>query len=281
MNPQTIERSQVAKLLPERPKDSHKGMYGCVLVIGGAPGMAGAAILASRAALKLGAGIVYTMLLDGNAPSFDFMQPELMLHRAGEKLPSATTVLAGCGMGRDAAAQRLLLKALRTDASLVLDADALNLIATHDELRKILVARSRPCVMTPHPAEAARLLGCTTEEVQKDRIASALKLARDFRCTAVLKGSGSLCALRDGSLYVNRTGNPSMSAPGMGDTLSGMIAAFIAQGLSVDDALLLAVHLHGAAGDELARQNAVGMTASELTDKARALLNLWISGRTA
>ena len=281
MNPQVIERSHVARLLPKRPQESHKGMYGSVLVIGGASGMAGAAILASRAALKMGAGIVHAMLMDENAPSFDFMQPELMLHRTEEKFPAATTVLAGCGMGKSAVATRLLLRALRADADLVLDADALNLIAIHDELRGILVARRRPSLLTPHPAEAARLLGCTTEKVQNDRIASVLKLAEDYRCLAVLKGSGSLCAMPDGRLFINRTGNPGMSAPGMGDVLSGMISGLIAQGLRMDEALLLAVHLHGAAGDELARNTAIGMTAGELADKARELLNLWISERTS
>ena len=281
MNPQTIEQSDVAKLLPKRPEDSHKGRYGSVLVIGGASGMAGAAILASRAALKIGAGIVHAMLLDENAPSLDFMQPELMLHRARDEFPSSTTMLAGCGMGKETIAQRLLLKALRSDASLVLDADALNLIAIHEELRKILIARRRPTVLTPHPAEAARLLGCTTEEVQNDRCSSAQKLAETFGCSAVLKGWGSLCVLRDGRLYINKTGNPGMSAPGMGDTLSGLIAGLIAQRLNMEDALLLAVHLHGAAGDELAKKNAVGMTAGELADKARELLNHWISERIA
>ena len=243
--------------------------------------MAGAAILASRAALKIGAGIVHAMLLAENAPPLDFMQPELMLHRAQDEFPSATIVLAGCGMGKEAVAQKLLVKALRSNASLVLDADALNLIAIHEELRKILIARRRPTLLTPHPAEAARLLGCSAEEVQRDRSTSAMKLTETFGCSAVLKGWGSLCALRDGRLYINKTGNPGMSAPGMGDTLAGMIAGLIAQGLSMDDALLLAVHLHGAAGDELAKNNAVGMTAGELTDKARELLNLWVSGRTA
>lgn len=274
MNPHTIEQSRIAKL-PQRPRDSHKGMYGTVLVIGGASGMAGAALLAARAALKLGAGAVHAVLLAENAPALDFMQPELMLHDAHSTLPHATAILAGCGMGLDATAQKLLVKALHSNAALVLDADALNLISMHGELRRLLVARKEPSALTPHPAEAARLLGCTTENVQQDRIASVQQLARTFGCSVVLKGADSLCATRDMRLFVNKTGNPGMSAPGMGDVLAGMIAAFIAQGLRIDDALLLAVHLHGAAGDELARQHAVGMTATELTDQARLLLNKW------
>lgn len=277
MNPQVIEQSQVAKLLPIRPKDSHKGMFGTVVVIGGAAGMTGAALLASRSALKLGAGCVHAVLLADNAPVVDLLQTELMLHGAHSALPHATVLLAGCGMGTDTLAYKLLVKVLRHKAALVLDADALNLISMHSELRRLLIARKLPAVLTPHPAEAARLLCCGTAKVQKDRIASVQQLARMFNCSVVLKGANSLCATHDQKLYVNHTGNPGMSAPGMGDVLAGMIAAFIAQGLNTDDALLLAVHLHGAAGDELAKQCTVGMTASELTDQARLLLNKWQS----
>ncbi len=277
MKPQVIEQRLVARLLPKRPCDSHKGMFGTVVVIGGASGMTGAALLASRAALKLGAGCVHAVLLADNAPCVDFIQPELMLHNAASTLPHATVLLTGCGMGTNALAQKLLVKALHHKASLVLDADALNLISMHSELRRLLIARKIPAVLTPHPAEAARLLSCTTAQVQKDRIGSVQQLAEMFNCSVVLKGANSLCATHDKKLYVNHTGNPGMSAPGMGDVLAGMIVAFIAQGLNIDNALLLAVHLHGVAGDELAKQCAIGMTATELTDQARLLLNTWQS----
>jgi len=263
--------------LPKRPKDSHKGLFGTVAVIGGAEGMTGAALLAARAALKLGAGCVHACLLVDNAPAMDFIQPELMLHNAQAALPRATVLVVGCGMGSDATAQKLLIEALHHKAVLVVDADALNLVATHACLRQLLIARQTPTVLTPHPGEAARLLGCSTTKVQADRIGSIQQLAKIFACSVVLKGADSLCATRDGRLFVNHTGNPGMSAPGMGDVLAGMIAALIAQGLNVDDALLLAVHLHGAAGDELAKQTAVGMTATEVTEKARWLLNKWHS----
>ena len=114
------------------------------------------------------------------------------------------------------------------------------------------IRRKAPTVFTPHPGEAAHLLACSTEEVQKDRAAAVRELARRLGGSVVLKGAGSLCVTRDGKLHINQTGNPGMSSAGMGDVLSGMIAAFIAQGLSADEALLLGVHLHGAAGDELA-----------------------------
>ncbi len=276
--PKPIDRSQVAKLLPRRPRDSHKGQFGTVAVIGGASGMVGAPLMAARAALKLGAGCVHVGLLADNAPCVDLLQPELMLHGASAALalPGVDVLAIGCGLGRDMAAQKLLYDALQSKAAIVLDADALNILAQRPDLRGVMLAREAACVLTPHPGEAARLLGCEIDEVQADRVAAVQQLAEKFAATVVLKGADSLCATSDGKLYVNKTGNPGMSAAGMGDVLTGMIAAFIAQGMSADDALLLAVHLHGAAGDELAKQVAtIGMSATEVTEWARRLLNQW------
>lgn len=293
-----LTKKQVIAKFPKRPRDSHKGMFGTVAVIGGASGMVGAALLAARAALKMGAGCVHVGLLAEDAPSVDVMQPELMLHRAADLLGPQPThpppnlplergganvknnfdVLAiGCGIGREPVAQKLLYAALRSDAALVLDADALNILAQRPDLRDDLRKRKAATVLTPHPGEAARLLGCETGEIQSDRVAAVQQLAQKFACSVVLKGADSLCATRDGRLYINHTGNPGMSAAGMGDALAGMIAALIAQGMSADDALLLAVHLHGAAGDALAEQQAsIGMTATEVTEWARWLLNQWL-----
>jgi hydroxyethylthiazole kinase-like uncharacterized protein yjeF len=276
MTPETILQHQVAKLLPMRPKDSHKGMYGKVAVIGGAKGMTGAALLAARAALKMGSGAVHALMLSDIA--VDFAQPELMLHDAHQSesiVKDSDVLVAGCGMGVERAAQNLLAKALHHKAPLVLDADALNAIAMHSELQSLLSARKHPTILTPHPGEAARLLRCSASEIQSDRISAVQDLARKYRCSVALKGADTLCATGDGKIHLNNTGNPGMSAPGMGDVLSGMIASFIGQHLDIDDALLLAVHLHGAAGDELAKQHAVGMTATELIDQARMLLNRW------
>lgn len=290
-----LSRHQVASLLAKRPHDSHKGMFGTVTVIGGASGMVGAALLAARAALKLGAGCVHVGLLAEDAPMIDFMQPELMLHKASEiphplhrhphpnngeganmrNLFNSGVLALGCGMGRSRTAQQILHDALSNPATLILDADALNLIAQYVGLRRLLTLRAAPTLLTPHPGEAARLLSCSTAEIQADRRAAVTKLAGIFACAVVLKGADSLCITRGGRLFMNPTGNPGMSAPGMGDVLAGMIAAFSAQGLSADDALLLAVYLHGAAGDELAKHTAIGMTASELTEQARQLLSQW------
>lgn len=276
IRPTPISRKQVATFLKPRPWDSHKGLFGTVTVIGGADGMVGAALLAGRAALKLGAGCVQVGLLAENAPTVDLNVPELMLHRADEALKSGKpdVLVIGCGLGQSPAAQKLLYDALLLDVPLVLDADALNLIALRPDLRGMLHTRKAAAVFTPHPGEAAHLLGCSTEEIQHDRARSALSLVQKLGGSVVLKGAGSLCATRDGKLYLNQSGNPGMSAAGMGDVLAGMIAAFIAQSIAPDNALLLAVHLHGAAGDELAKQQAaLGMQATEVTEWARWLLN--------
>jgi len=292
-----ISQKQVTAFLKPRPRDSHKGQFGTVAIIGGAAGMVGAPLLAARAALKMGAGAVHVGLLASNAPAVDMLQPELMLHNATDLLRSRPlpnplpqageganvkhafhSVLAiGCGMGRDLAAHKLLHDALKLEAALVLDADALNILALRPDLCTLLITRKAASVITPHPGEAARLLGRSTEEVQAARPEAAQELAKRLRCAVVLKGADSLCVTRDGAIHVNKTGNPGMSGPGMGDVLTGMIAAFIAQGLDEDQALLLAVHLHGAAGDALAQQLAtIGMSATEVTEWARWLLNQWL-----
>lgn len=277
-SPPALTRNKVIANFPKRPRDSHKGMFGTVTVIGGASGMVGAALLAGRAALKLGTGCVHVGLLAQNAPCVDPVQPELMLHSAADLLQRRDpgVVAIGCGMGVTSPAYALLYQALQLGCPLVLDADALNLLARHADLRDDLRKRKGAAVLTPHPGEAAHLLACGTREIQADRAAAVRQLAQQFGCSVVLKGAHSLCATRDGKLFVNRTGNPGMGSPGMGDALTGMIAAFIAQGLGADNALLLAVHLHGAAGDELAQQGIVlGMTASEVIEWARWLLNRW------
>ncbi len=293
----TLTQKQVAAFLKPRPADSHKGLFGTVTVIGGANGMAGAALLAGRAALKMGAGSVHVGLLADNAPSVDVNVPELMMHSAADALkqlphpapllkektspPSpaegkaeGNVLVIGCGLGQSLAAQKLLYDAIQLDMPLVLDADALNLIALRPDLRSMLHARKAASIFTPHPGEAARLLACSVEEVQKDRARAALSLVTKLGGSVVLKGAHSVCASPNGKLHLNPTGNAGMSSAGMGDVLSGMLGAFIAQGLNADEAMLLAVYLHGAAGDALAKQNAtLGMSATEVTEWARFLLN--------
>ena len=217
MKASTLNLKQLSKRIPRRPRDSHKGMFGTVVVIGGQSGMVGAALLASRAALQLGAGRVHAVLLAEDAPSVDLLQPELMLHKAAELLhqPShvagtagkdffAANVLAlGCGMGTGLNAQKLLHNAIQSEAALVLDADALNILAMRPDLRTLLGARSAPTLLTPHPGEAARMLGCDINVIQQNRLEKADELRSRYHSSVVLKGAGSVCATSDGKLYVN------------------------------------------------------------------------------
>jgi len=268
-------------LLPApRCANSHKGSFGNVAILGGSTGMAGAALLAGRAALHLGAGRVYAGLLAENAPPVDFSQPELMLRPPSElfAVKPLNCLIAGPGLGQSVQARSWLGMALDSDCALVLDADALNLIAQHPDLTENLSQRKAATILTPHPAEAARLLNTDSAAVQNNRMNAALQIAQHFNCYVVLKGAGSICCLPDGKRYLNTSGNPALSTAGTGDVLAGIIGALIAQGLSPDRALLLAVYLHGAAADRWVHQNRgmLGMTALEVIPAARSLLNSWI-----
>ena len=262
--------------LPARRANSHKGDYGSVGILGGAPGMVGAALLAGRAALQLGAGRIYLGLLAADGPGYDPAQPELMLRPAHEilRLEHLNCLAIGPGLGQSPEAHRLVTATLQSKEPVVLDADALNLLAADAGLQQLISQRSAPTVLTPHPAEAARLLACSTAEIQTDRIAAAGEIAARYKSAVVLKGAGSVCAMPDGKWFINTSGNPGMASAGMGDVLSGLIAALLAQGADARTALLAGVHLHGAAGDALAAGHGqIGMTASECITAARKLFN--------
>jgi len=263
-------------LIP-RSRNSHKGSYGSLAVIGGAAGMTGAALLAARAGLKLGAGRVFVGLLQ--AIAVDPLQPELMPRSADDALAQATTVVVGPGLGDSDAAVELLRRVAGADFSLLLDADALNLLAAHPVLAARVARRSQATLITPHPAEAARLLSLTTEAVQADRVGAALELAQRFKAHVALKGCGTVIAHPDGRWRINTTGNPGLASGGSGDVLSGMAGALLAQGWPAAAALSAAVHLHGAAADALAASGAgpIGIAAGELIPIARTLLNGWIA----
>ena len=267
----------LASALPHRRRNSHKGDYGSVGIIGGDRGMVGAALLAARAALKLGSGRVYAGLLAQHAPKVDPLQPELMLRTADEVLkhPHLSCLAVGPGLGQMPDAAFYLGVALESSLPLVLDADALNLIAMDTRLSAQLETREAPTLLTPHPAEAARLLHASTPEIQADRVTAATRLATTFKCLVVLKGAGSVCALPDGKWHINTSGNPGMASAGQGDVLTGMIAALLAQGVAPTNALLTAVYLHGAAATRAVALGAgpVGLTASETIEAARELLN--------
>lgn len=238
-----------APLVAPRLHASHKGTYGDVAVIGGAPGMAGAALLAARAALHHGAGRVFAGLLDPAAAALDPEQPDLMLRRWESLDLAQMTVACGCGGGdsvRSALPRTLAARAL------VLDADALNAIAADPQLQALLSARGRrgaPTVLTPHPLEAARLLGSDTASVQADRLGAARQLAQRFGSVVVLKGSGTVIAPAAGALRINPTGNARLAIAGTGDVLAGMVAARLGAGEDALEAATAAVYLHGQAAD--------------------------------
>ncbi|HWI15419.1 MAG TPA: NAD(P)H-hydrate dehydratase [Burkholderiales bacterium] len=263
--------------LPARSLNTHKGTYGSVGILGGAHGMVGAALLAGRAALKLGTGRVYAGLLADDGPAVDYAQPELMLRSAKEllALEQLDCIAAGPGLSQSAAAATALKKVLSRSAPLVLDADALNMIAADATLQQTTRTRTSPTILTPHPAEAARLLACDTAEVQRERLSAARKLARSLNAGVVLKGAGSVCAWPDDTWAINTSGNPGMASAGMGDVLTGLVAALLAQGVQPKRALLAGVYLHGAAADALVATGTgpVGLVAGELIDAARDLLN--------
>lgn len=275
-----LGRNDFAAYLKPRRKNSHKGSFGSAGILGGAPSMVGAVFLAGRAALKLGAGRVYAGLLDHQAPSFDPNQPELMLRRPAALLQTTLAALAcGPGLGISLEASELLETAIGLNQPLVIDADALNLVSSEGNLQVALASRQNPAILTPHPTEAARLLDRTTPEVQADRIAAAREIAERYHCHVALKGSGTVIAAVDGRWWINSTGNPGMATAGMGDVLSGIIVALLAQGWPAEPALLAAVHLHGAAADRLVAGGIgpVGLTAIEVVDAARQQFNEWVA----
>jgi hydroxyethylthiazole kinase-like uncharacterized protein yjeF len=269
-----------ASQLKPRPRNFHKGQAGSVAILGGAAGMTGAALLAGRAALKLGAGRVYVGLLDHDAPSVDFGAPELMLRHPDEALGMELDALVvGPGLGQGERAETLVAAALASEMPCVLDADALNLVAANEDLRRACARHPADTLATPHPAEAARLLGISTAKVQDDRLAAAQGLSRELGAHVVLKGAGSIVVARDGHWFINTSGNPGMASAGMGDVLAGILGALLAQKLPGEAALALGVHLHGCAADECSRSGPlVGLAAGETIDPARAIWNRWLRG---
>ncbi|MDP3135302.1 MAG: NAD(P)H-hydrate dehydratase, partial [Burkholderiaceae bacterium] len=228
---------------------SHKGSFGDVAVLGGASGMTGAALLCASAALHGGAGRVYLCLL-GAAAAPAAARPELMQRDAATIDLAVMTAVCGCGGGD--AVRAILPRVLATAARAVIDADALNALAADAQLCTQLrqrAARARPTVITPHPLEAARLLGCSATQVQTDRLGAAAQLAERFQCVVVLKGSGSIVAAPGAVSVINPTGNARLATAGTGDVLAGMVGAGLAAGVPAFEAACDAVHAHGLAAD--------------------------------
>lgn len=277
-----LGQGEFAHALLPRQRNSHKGSHGSLAVIGGAPGMCGAALLAARAALHLGAGRIFVGLLDPARPAVDSGQPELMLRAPADALAHADTVVAGPGLGLGDDAIDLLRRLTSADLPVLLDADALTLVGEHPVLGQHLRRRQQPALLTPHPGEAARLLQFDTEAVQSDRVAAALQIATRFNAIVALKGAGTVLARPDGTWRINTTGNPGLASGGTGDVLAGMIGALLAQGWPGWEALCAAVALHGAAADAQVAEGdgPIGLSASELLKPARRLLNQWVDAQS-
>ena len=279
-----LDAASVAPYIPKRRNNSHKGSFGNVGIVGGASGMMGAAVLSARAALHMGPGKVFLGFAAKDAPGFDTINPEIMVHTAEEVVAdeSLTAVAVGMGLGVDKTAPRLLSAVVARALPMVIDADALTLIASNPSIHAVLEAKmagtphqTSSLVFTPHPGEAARLLGVTSGEIQSDRVTAAKSIATKFKAITVLKGAGTIIASPDGRYWINTSGNPGMASGGMGDALSGMIAAFLAQGMDALNAAKIGVYLHGAAADECLAHGMAphGLTASEVIFEARTLLN--------
>jgi hydroxyethylthiazole kinase-like uncharacterized protein yjeF len=233
--------------LPARTRNSHKGQFGHVGIIGGAGGMVGACLIAGRAALAQGAGSVTLGVLDERIV-VDYGEPRLMFAVPERLLNEHLDVLAvGPGLGKATRAHALLQAALAAPCPLVLDADALNLLASDPELASLAARRSQPTLLTPHPGEAARLLGVTSSDIQGDRIEAATRLSMRFHAHVALKGAGTVIAHPDGRYAINTSGGPWLAQAGSGDRLTGMAAALSGQGMAAGDALEAAVWLHGGA----------------------------------
>lgn len=263
-----------AALRPRRARNSNKGSFGSLAIVGGNTGMVGAALLAARAALRLGAGRVYVDCIGAADLRVDPLQPELMFR--GDTglalLSQMQAIVVGCGLGSDGAARATVHACLATTCAAVFDADALNVIATDSDLD--IAARqhgSAARILTPHPLEAARLLSVSAAEVQRDRIAAARRLAHRFSAWLVLKGAGSVIAAPDGRYWINTTGSPALATAGTGDVLAGMIGALLAQGYESQTAVLGAVWLHGRAGER--HGGDVGLVAGDVPRLAADALN--------
>jgi NAD(P)H-hydrate epimerase len=252
-----VTPADLVPLFPPRPRDSYKGTYGRVLLVGGSPLYPGALVLATEAATRSGAGLVRACTSPSAVAAILARCPEAIARDDlyGE-LPLAehpSAILCGSGLGRDAEARRIVATLLHeTPAPLVLDADALSMLGSKtDALR----ACTRPLLLTPHAAEAASLLGCAPADIQRDRPAAATELARRSNATVLLKGDGTLIATPGSdTLWINLCGNPGMATAGSGDVLAGLLAGLLAQGVPAPDAARAATWLHGTAGDIAARR---------------------------
>ncbi len=267
-----LQLNQFKDYLKPRQRAAHKGDFGHVLVVGGDYGFSGAVRLAAEAALRVGAGLVSVATRPEHALTLNVMRPEMMCHgiRTMKEFQAlckkATVIVIGTGMGRSAWAKQLLAASIKTKKPLVVDADALNLLAEKP-------THYPNWILTPHPGEAARLLKTTTDEVQHDRVTAIRKLQNKYAGVCILKGAGSLVLGPNSTITMCDQGNPGMASGGMGDVLSGVIGGLVAQHIPLDIAAQLGVVVHAAAGDLAARDGERGMLALDLMPYLRKLVN--------
>ena len=261
----------VKKSLPIRDRCSHKGDYGHVLIVGGDFGYSGAVKMAGEAALRVGAGLVSIATRKEHAGLLNMTRPELMCHgvEVVEQLlaliAKASVIVIGPGLGQSAWAKELFVATIKAKKPLIIDADALNLLAQAP-------LKNANWILTPHPGEAARLLNCSTVDIQQDRFASVSALQNKYKGIVILKVSGTLIA-SENECAVSTTGNPGMASGGMGDVLTGIIAGFVAQGLTLKEAAQQGVYGHGQAADLAAKKGERGLLASDLMPYLRQVVN--------
>jgi ADP-dependent NAD(P)H-hydrate dehydratase / NAD(P)H-hydrate epimerase len=272
-NASLTELHDFAAALPTRRAAQHKGDSGDLLVIGGAAGMTGAALLAGRAALATGVGRLFVALEDSRV-AVDPLRPEAML-RTWSDLPSGSAIVCGCGLSQNNAACDVLAYAVAQPLPVVLDADALNLLASNPEIQTIVRRRTAPIILTPHPLEAARLLNTDTPTIQSARLASARELAAKLNAHVVLKGAGSIIAHPQGQCFVNPTGNAALATGGTGDMLAGCLGALLCAGMPALPAALAATYVHGLAAQQAAKRlgGLSGITSDLLLQELTRLFN--------
>lgn len=269
---QRLRLDDLLHALQPRKRNSHKGQFGHVLVVGGNTGMSGAAQMAAQAAARTGAGMISVATRAVHAGYINITCPELMCHATEDRqtlshlLQRASVVIVGPGLGQDDWSRTMLNAVLESDLPMVVDADALTLLAQEP-------VQSERWILTPHPGEAARLLGCSAAVIQRDRFSAAAQLHKRYGGVCVLKGSGTIVVTGDRIASVCDQGNPGMATAGMGDMLSGVIAGLLAQGLSLSASAELGVGLHAAAGDAAARDGERGLMATDLLPQLKTLVN--------
>ena len=267
-----IDYAEFRKLMPPRDYNAHKGDFGHLLLVGGGLGMPGAIRLAGEAALRCGAGRVSIATHPFHHAAITSGRPELMCHAIDKAtdirslLETVDTLALGPGLGTAEWGRGLFNEVLKSDLPMIVDADALNLLAGSP-------VRRDSWILTPHPGEAARLLDTSAASIQKDRLGAIGKLTDKYGGTVVLKGAGTLISALDGAPWISTSGNPGMASPGMGDVLTGVVAALLAQGLAFETAAAYGVEIHARAGDRAAKSGQRGLIASDVLQELRPLVN--------